>query len=193
MLQYSSYSDAIYSGAHYLIESIKMLFTSSQNEDAIYGSSEAEQSRFEKYVRQIFEKITKEKFKCMYPSWLTWRGQQLELDGFNPELRIAFEVQGPQHTVFSNKYDELYESYWNRLQRDKAKVQLCEENGIDLVVIDYKIPKKRLKQYIKSRLGDIKLRIKCYPWHTYASDHKKYMKVLDHKPYHNAEFEKDLI
>jgi hypothetical protein len=112
-------------------------------------------SKFETYVRSTMERITGKKFPCVYPGWLKLNGKQLELDGYNKELSIAFECQGPQHTKFSNKADPLYKLYKNRIQNDIAKIDICKQNGIGLIIIDYKVPKYILSRYIRSRIYDI--------------------------------------
>ena len=52
---------------------------------------------------RFFEKIYNKKFAKCKPLWLkNQRGSQLELDGYNDELKIAFEYQGRQHYEDNN-------------------------------------------------------------------------------------------
>jgi len=123
--------------------------------DKIKDLEEFPASRFENTVRGIIERLTSKKFPCVWPSWLVHNGKQLELDGYNAEIKIAFETQGPQHTVWKNKYDPDYISYVSRVENDKAKISLCEKENVGLIVVDYLIPKYLLGRYIRSRIYDI--------------------------------------
>ncbi|EWG12024.1 zinc-ribbon domain-containing protein [Cytobacillus firmus] len=64
----------------------------------------------------------------------------LELDGYNPELKLAFEYHGKQH------YEEIGHFYSrgdmtleDRMKRDKFKEEKCKELGIELIIIPYTI------------------------------------------------------
>jgi hypothetical protein len=100
-------------------------------------------------------KDTRYRFYTMYPSWLRWRGKELEIDGYNVWLGLAFEVQGPQHTEFNNKLDSDYKAYYKRLCNDAAKRKLAREYGVGLISVDYRVPKHLLDDYIKSRIYDL--------------------------------------
>lgn len=101
------------------------------------------------------------KFYTMYPDWLRWKVpgtnkvKQLEIDGYNELLGLAFEVQGPLHTVFDKKIDKTYANYYNRLLNDAAKIELAKEYGVGLIIVDYKVPRYLLSDYIKSRIYDL--------------------------------------
>lgn len=92
-------------------------------------------------------------FPTAYPSWLRWKGANLELDGYNEELGIALEFSGPMHTKWSPKQEDYY-SYFTRVVRDIAKRKLCKKHGVHLIVIDMSLPTHHVRNYILSRLGD---------------------------------------
>lgn len=84
----------------------------------------------EEICRTYFETIFKEKFIKSRPKWLNG----LELDGFNPKLKLAFEHQGLQHFKdkhFGNTKEDLIKIQKN----DKLKVEICKRNNITLIVI----------------------------------------------------------
>jgi hypothetical protein len=122
------------------------------------------QSKFESHVRSIFQDVTGEKFLSVYPKWLIINGNQSELDGYSKKLNVAFEAQGPQHTEYLSRYDIDKSSFDQRVAKDKMKAKLCVDHGVKLIIIDYKIPKCNLRDYIISRLVDvgIKINIKKY-------------------------------
>lgn len=129
--------------------------TRNTTKDVVKDLEKNPASKFETYVRERMEKITGVKFPTVYPGWLRYKGKQLELDGYNAKLKLAFETQGPQHTRFSSKDDPRYIKYKNRVENDKAKINICKEHNVGLIVIDYKVPKHLIGSYIKSRVYDI--------------------------------------
>jgi hypothetical protein len=111
-------------------------------------------SKFETRVAEAFEKVTGKPFPTVYPAWLNFNGRHLELDGYNEELGIAFEAQGPLHTKFYPTVED-YKSYYNRLEADKAKIDLCAKNNVHLILVDIVTPRHLLPEYVASRLFDI--------------------------------------
>lgn len=88
----------------------------------------------EEYCRKVFEHLTNKKFnktrRVLTPS-ITGRTHALELDGYCPELKLAFEYQG--HPSHWDKKDSGYEEVSTR---DQLKVKCCRDLGIDLIVIE---------------------------------------------------------
>lgn len=88
----------------------------------------------EKLLREFFKYLFKLPFEKERPDWLTYKGKQLELDGFNNKLRIGFE----HHGVFHYKETGFFESkmtFKRRKEFDKAKISLCLTNNVKLVII----------------------------------------------------------
>jgi hypothetical protein len=80
----------------------------------------------EQITRKIFEKTYGVPFKKLRPDFLkTEKAGRLELDGYNSELGLAFEYQGPYHRRPA------------QIKRDKIKAQICLEKGIKLIEIPY--------------------------------------------------------
>ena len=50
----------------------------------------------------------------------------MELDGYCPDLQLAFEYQGEQHYVANSYFNRLKGGFEELLQRDRLKVQQCE-------------------------------------------------------------------
>jgi len=157
-------------------------------------------SKFENMVRKEVEIITGYKFPTLLPDWLkSVRGKVMEFDGYNEELHLAFEVQGPQHTLFDKKYHKNYETYFKTLQNDKEKRALCEQYGVGLIIIDYKVPKHLIHNYIISRIYDLctkksltllncqKLRPVILKARTIG-----YLEKITNLPFRNPDLEKEL-
>ena len=101
---------------------------------------ECSRSRTEKLCRQFFEEWFQRginpsnyKFPNTRPSFL----QGLELDGYNPECKMAFEYNGEQHYKYKQHWHKTYEGFLNQKKRDRKKYQLCFRNNIKLCIIPY--------------------------------------------------------
>ena len=65
------------------------------------------------------------------PDWLrSEKGKPIELDIMIPEMKIAIEVQGPQH--FRQIYGDR-EQHQNLKKNDLLKKQKCREQGLRLI------------------------------------------------------------
>jgi len=99
----------------------------------------------EKEVRQIFEKFFNLKFPKVRPVWLInpKTNKNLELDGYNENLKLAFEYDGEYH--YLPKMGDLSQLKIQQ-ERDSIKDNLCINNKVILIRIPYTI--KNLEQYI---------------------------------------------
>ena len=68
----------------------------------------------------------------------TWlvndNGNKMEIDGYNPKLKLGFEHHGLQHYKVGY-YTKTKKDLEKSKKRDKQKEKLCYENGIKLIVI----------------------------------------------------------
>lgn len=113
-------------------------------------------SRREEECRQILESIFHQPFPSIRPSWLInpVSGNRLELDGYNPNLCIAFEYQGEQHYNFNAHYhDNNYIKFLQQQERDKFKSKKCVELGIHLIEIPYTVAD--LNTFIRANLQSL--------------------------------------
>jgi len=91
--------------------------------------------RSEALTRKIYEETTSKEFKNCRPYWL----KGLELDGYNEELKLAFEYNGIQHYKFMPKFYHRkgIKTFMEQLHRDELKKEICKERGIELHIIPY--------------------------------------------------------
>lgn len=116
----------------------------------------------EAIVRQIFQQLFDAPFPKSRPPWLRYKSQ-MELDGYNYYLQLAFEHNGKQHYqrvgCFKNNVSE-------NKKRDKVKKDLCKIHGVTLIVVpeirnllkyDRLIPflKRKLKKYPDCKWGPL--------------------------------------
>lgn len=78
----------------------------------------------------------------------------LELDGYNKDLNLAFEYQGEQHYYFIKKMHHTKEKFKRRIELDEIKIHDCKNKDINLLVIPYWVSKsdENLISYIKTML-----------------------------------------
>lgn len=90
----------------------------------------------ERICRLFFENMFKKEFKKSRPTWLiNDDGYQMELDGYNEELEIAFEHQGRQHNKMIPYYYSSVDQYTKRIADDQKKHELCKVHGITLITV----------------------------------------------------------
>ncbi len=112
----------------------------------------------ESMCRTILESILKRSFPKSKPDWLVnpQTGRKLELDGYNEELKLAFEFDGTQHYQKSTgymgtKYDQIQ-------YRDKIKNQLCYNNDVFIIRVKYSEYKnKNIEKYIADKLRSLNI------------------------------------
>lgn len=106
--------------------------------------------KFEGECRRIFEKHFRKPFPNTRPDFLKnpYTNHNLELDGYNPDLKIAFEYNGAQHV----KPNSLFKMDQNDVRyqqfKDSLKNKLCQQHGIKLYVIPHTVPFKKLETFI---------------------------------------------
>ncbi len=124
-----------------------------------YIQSQTQNCKTELFCKSIFEKLFGLTFLKDRPKFLfnSKSNRTLELDGYCPELSLAFEYQGKQHyeLVFSDNQQELEQQQY----RDALKLKLCQENNVKLIIIPYWIRKNNLEKYITQQCIELNIAI----------------------------------
>ena len=119
------------------------------------GCSKCKSSHLQTKIRQILLKnnISFEEEKIF--NFFRNGKSHLSVDFYLPDYSIAIECQGIQHykpTNFGGKLslNEIKDNYNTQVERDKRKKELCEQNGIKIVYIDWN--EKNIEKIIKNLL-----------------------------------------
>lgn len=102
------------------------------------------------------ERIYGVPFKSIWPDWLRnpETGETLELDCYNEELQIAVEYNGQQHYTWPNFTNQTYQQFINQVRRDELKMELCDRNGVYLIVVPYNVSLDKIPEFIMSYLPE---------------------------------------
>lgn len=116
-------------------------------------------SKKEAECRKILENIYHLPFPRVRPDFLKnpETNCNLELDGFNPDLMIAFEYNGEQHYKYPHPFHTSYDKFVNQIRRDQYKLNICDLLGIYLITVPYNVPLSRLESYIRYYLPENQL------------------------------------
>jgi len=76
----------------------------------------------------------------------------LELDCYNPDLKIACEYNGVQHYKYTPYFHKNKDSFQNQKYRDYMKRDLCIKNGILLIEVPYTVKIADIRNYIITEL-----------------------------------------
>lgn len=90
-------------------------------------------------------------FKKVRPRWLkNNEGNNLELDMYNEDLKLAIEYNGIQHYQYISFFHKTEDNYKKRVDDDNIKIQKCKEKGINLINIPYTISLDNICEYISN-------------------------------------------
>lgn len=110
-------------------------------------------SKSEEIARTTFRQLFGGEFAKRRPKWLVnSRGRQMELDGYELELGLAFEYQGRQHFENVGVY-KMGNKLQQRKEDDKKKRELCAENGVLLVELRWDHAYEDFPKLIRTQLG----------------------------------------
>lgn len=115
------------------------------------------ESKGEIECRLVLEKHFGRSFAKARPSLLrnpVTKNFNLELDCYNPELKIACEYNGSQHYKFTPYFHRNREAFQNQQYRDELKRRMCADNGIFLIEVPYTVKHENIKDFILKKLSE---------------------------------------
>jgi hypothetical protein len=99
--------------------------------------------------KTIIESVLLKKFPTIKPDFMISpkTGRRLELDGYCEELNLAFETDGPGHSIPIYGEDRLAQQQ----ARDRLKDILCRKNDVYLIRIPYTVENK--EEFIQNEIN----------------------------------------
>ena len=127
----------------------------------IPGRRPPQESKGEIECRRVLEKLFKKPFPKARPDFMrnpVTSGPEgdfnLELDCYNPELRLAVEYNGVQHYKYIPfMHGNNRAAFQNQKYRDYVKKDLCQKNGVKLIEVPYTVKIGDIENYIIKNLG----------------------------------------
>lgn len=114
------------------------------------------ESTGEAVCRNVLEKMLGKPFPKARPDFLrnpvTGGYFNLELDCYNPELRLAVEYSGIQHYKYTPYFHKNKEAFMNQKYRDDMKRRICREYGINLIEVPYTVKVDRIPAFLFRQL-----------------------------------------
>lgn len=113
------------------------------------------ESKGEQECRRVLQMLYRRPFTKQRPKWLnnSVTNNNLELDCFNDELKLAVEYQGRQHYEFIPFFHKTKEHFRNGQYRDDMKRRLCRDNGVRLVEVPYTVKTEHIEEYLRRALS----------------------------------------
>lgn len=76
-------------------------------------------------------------------------GENLELDLYNPDLKLAIEYNGAQHYHYNSfMHKNSRDKFQNQQYRDLIKKDLCDKANITLVIVPYTVPHDQIGPFL---------------------------------------------
>jgi hypothetical protein len=76
----------------------------------------------------------------------------LELDGYNEELRLAFEYQGKQHYERVGHFQPNEKDFEDQLERDAQTSEQCQDEFVSLLIIPYTVRFTKIRAHVRREL-----------------------------------------
>jgi len=115
------------------------------------------ESKGETECRRVLQFLFKRPFGKERPDFLrnpvTGGDFNLELDCFDPELKIAVEYNGVQHYKYIPFFHKNKEAFLNQKYRDDMKRRICKEKGILLIEVPHDTKLEDIKGFIEAELS----------------------------------------
>lgn len=111
-------------------------------------------NKYENECRRIIQSIYQKEFPKQKVDFIInpKTNRKLELDMYNPELKLALEYQGQQHRNYTPRFHKEYADFLKQIERDNLKKIKCKEHGVELICVPDTIKLNDLQDYIEMEL-----------------------------------------
>lgn len=108
-------------------------------------------SKGEEMCKNFVEFYFQKPFDKIRPDFLKnpVTGENLELDLYNPDLKLAIEYNGSQHYHYNSfMHKNSRDKFQNQQYRDMIKKDLCGKAEITLVIVPYTVPHDQIGAFL---------------------------------------------
>lgn len=112
-------------------------------------------SKGEEMCKTFIEFYFQKPFHKIRPEFLRnpVTGENLELDLYNSELRLAIEYNGSQHYQYNSfMHKNSRDKFQNQQYRDLIKKDLCGKANITLIIVPYTVPHDKIGSFLFDEL-----------------------------------------
>lgn len=119
------------------------------------SSPTSSSSKGERVCKAYLEKRFRRPFTKCRPIFLhnPVTGENLELDLYNEDLRLAVEYNGRQHYEYVPFFHQTREKFQTQKYRDLMKKEMCARHGIALVIVPYTVPEDEIPGFLEKELA----------------------------------------
>lgn len=118
-------------------------------------TSNKKESRGETECRRVLQIIFKRPFYNVRPDFLSnpvTGNRNLELDCYDPGLKLAVEYNGAQHYEYIPFFHKNKEAFYNQKYRDVMKRQMCKDNGVRLIEVPNTVKLQDIESFLRTEL-----------------------------------------
>jgi hypothetical protein len=134
----------------------KLLTRKGSNNFPVKAKREPIVSKSEGLCRRVLEKYFNKPFNKARPDFLrnpvTGGNFNLEIDCYNPELKLGLEYSGAQHYKYVPFFHSSKEAFLNQKYRDELKRRMCIDNGVKLIEVPYTVKYEQVENYVINEL-----------------------------------------
>jgi len=104
--------------------------------------------------KKIDEQLFNKEFCTIRPDFLKndCTDVNMEIDGYNDELKLGFEYQGVQHYKYTPYFHKDINDFNKQIYRDNLKRELLEKDGIKIIYVPYSVEHEDMENYVKNEL-----------------------------------------
>lgn len=108
-------------------------------------------SKGEIACQQALQKMFGKPFETARPDFLDNKvtGFNLEIDCWDPELKLGVEYQGIQHYKFKPYFYKTFSDFRNQQYRDEMKRMKCKAAGVVLIEVPYTVKDADIETFLR--------------------------------------------